>query len=612
MNKTLCIDFGNSKTKVSFFSEAGVIVIPSCTGENSIDSSVTFMGNGSTKIGNSSKYQILTNAISTATSLKRLLVTQIENVEKLHRYNHNSIVVESNSLFYKIGNEKYKPEEIIVLIFKEIKKNTESYLKQEIKEAILTIPASFRYNQRLLLQSACRKAGFKVKRLLNEQTSAVVAYSNFNDIEEKKFLVFDFGSGKLAISIIEVTSSLYQEVASIGNNFFGGEDIDFKIVELLISNFQQNEGIDLSKDKIALLRLKEASENAKKELSENLSTHINIPFICSYNGVEKHLLFNLTREIFEELLDSFVSEVVNLCSEIVRKAKLNYKDIDEIILLGGSSRIPLFQKLLKNLFTNATFRKAHSDDLIAIGAAMQNGHMECKVKEVRTIDVTPCEIGIELKDGRFHKLIESNSIYPLNKLVKISTVRNLQNTVNVIILEEAKENTPNYRRLGQIKLTGLLPAAMGATEIQLKIDIDKNGIINLSVFDTESKIRIFKTLDSIEENFSNEKNFAVNLFNEADKNSTLESKQFIDDNSIPIESAPKLYTINGIGTKIYDDTLYFVIFFIPFFAISRYSLEKQNENMFIFYGRLNLHNWQVIWNCFVFIILFIIFLVIII
>ena len=613
MNKTLCIDFGNSKTKVSVFTEKGPIIVPDKFGENAFATVVAFMSDGTLKIGEPAKSQLLNNPLNTITSLKRFLGVNNKNKRKLQKYCSNNFVFDDNDFVsFKIGENHITSEDVIVLIFKEIKKDAEAFLNQTIKDVILTVPSNFLYNERLLIISACRKAGLSVKRLLTEQSSAAIAYGNKILAEDKKIMIFDFGSGKIDISILEFTPGLYEVLATSGNNYLGGDDLDYKILDYLVENFYLNEGIDLSNDPIALARLKLAAEIAKQELSSYLFSEINLPFIYNADGNHKHLVTKITRELFENLISDIISEIVIICSEILRKSKLNSKDIDEILLVGGSSRIPIIQQVLKNLFGNASLKNVFADETIAIGAAIQSGMLEGKVKESVIVDVVPYPIGVELKGGQFYKIVESNSIFPLNKSIKVTTVRNLQNSIYVNILEENIENSNKFVRLGSLKLVGILPAAMGATEIDLKIDIDKNGIIHVLVIDIESNIRILKTIDTIQDNFQNSKEYAINLFNEADKNSTLESKQFIDDDAQPIERAPYLYTINGIGTKIYDDTLYFVFIFIPLFAISRYSIEKQSENLFRFYGKLNLHNWQIIWNCFISIIFFIFFMLILI
>ena len=513
MNKTLCIDFGNSKSKVSVFTEKGPIIVPNKFGKKYFDSVVAFLNDGTIKIGDSAKSQYLINPLNTITSVKRLLGENNKNFKKLKKYNCYSFVSnDKDFVFFKIGKKEIIPEDVIVLLFEEIKNSAESFLNQTIKDVIITIPSNFHYNDKLLITSACRKVGLSVNRILTEQTSAAIAYGNNNLTEDKKIFVFDFGSGKIDVSIIEFTLGLYEVLATSGNNYLGGDDLDFKILDWLIDTFIQNEGIDLSKDPIALARLKDAAEIAKKELSSNLTSEINLPFIYDDNGSHKHLVCKISRDLFEDMINDVISDVVNICSETLRNSKLNAKEIDEILLVGGSSRIPIIQKVLKNLFGNALLKNSFADEVIAYGAALQSGMLLGKVKESVVVDVIPYAIGVELKGGMFYKIVDSNSIFPLNKSIKISTVKNLQNTIHVNVLEGKSENQKDFTRIGNLKLIGILPAAMGATEIDLNIDIDRNGLVKITVLDIDSKIRKTKILDTMELNLGYDIDYAINIF----------------------------------------------------------------------------------------------------
>jgi molecular chaperone DnaK len=460
------------------------VVIPNSEGHRTTPSVVAFTENGERKIGEPAKRQAITNSKRTVFSIKRFMGETYDRVLKeIDRVPYKVVRGDNNMPRIVIDNRQYSPQEISAMILQKMKKTAEDYLGQEVTEAVITVPAYFSDSQRQATKEAGEIAGLKVRRIINEPTAAALAYGLDKKHKDLKVAVYDLGGGTFDISILELGEGVFEVKSTNGDTHLGGDDFDHEIINWLADEFQKEEGIDLRKDPMALQRLKEAAEKAKIELSSSLETEINLPYIMPVDGIPKHLVKKLTRSKLEQLIDHLVQRTVEPCQKALRDAGLKPSDINEVILVGGSTRIPMVQKLVENIFGRTPSKGVNPDEVVAVGAAIQGGVLTGEVKDVLLLDVTPLSLGIETLGGVMTKLIEANTTIPTRKSEIFSTAADNQTSVEIHVLQGERPLAKDNKTIGRFFLDGLPPAPRGVPQIEVTFDIDANGILNVSAKD---------------------------------------------------------------------------------------------------------------------------------
>ena len=496
MGKIIGIDLGTTNSCVSVFEGNEPVVIANSEGKRTTPSIVGFVEGGERKIGDPAKRQAITNPQKTVYSIKRFMGETYAQCAKEAERVPFKVVDEGGYPRVQIDDRKYTPQEISAMVLQKMKKTAEDYLGQEVTDAVITVPAYFSDSQRQATKEAGQIAGLNVQRIVNEPTAAALAYGIDKANKDMKIAVFDLGGGTFDISILEFGGGVFEVLSTNGDTHLGGDDFDQVIIDWLSSEFKAAEGIDLTKDPMAMQRLKEAAEKAKIELSSTTSTEINLPYITAEGGVPKHLVKTLTRAQFEQLAHSLIQACLVPCQSAIRDAKLSTSDIDEVILVGGSSRIPAVQTLVKNYFGKEPSKGVNPDEVVAIGAAIQGAilNKESGVGDIVLLDVTPLTLGIETMGGVMTKLIDANSTIPCKKSEVFSTAADNQTEVTIHVLQGERPMAAQNKSIGQFNLTGIAPARRGEPQIEVTFDIDANGILSVSAKDKatgkEQKIRI--------------------------------------------------------------------------------------------------------------------------
>uniref|UniRef100_UPI002409BBE9 molecular chaperone DnaK n=1 Tax=Avrilella dinanensis TaxID=2008672 RepID=UPI002409BBE9 len=484
MSKIIGIDLGTTNSCVSVMEGSEPVVIPNAEGKRTTPSVIAFVEGGEIKVGDPAKRQAVTNPKKTVASIKRFMGEKFSSVEK-----------ETGSVAYKVvkgdndtprvdvDGRLYTPQELSAMILQKMKKTAEDYLGQTVSEAVITVPAYFNDAQRQATKEAGEIAGLKVRRIINEPTAAALAYGMDKGNEDKKIAVYDLGGGTFDISILELGDGVFEVLSTNGDTHLGGDDFDQVIINWLADEFNNAEGVDLRKDAMALQRLKEAAEKAKIELSSSTQTEINLPYITATASGPKHLVQTLTRAKFEQLSDSLVKRSMEPCRKSLQDAGLSTSDIDEVILVGGSTRIPIIQEEVEKFFGKKPSKGVNPDEVVAIGAAIQGGVLTGDVKDVLLLDVTPLSLGIETMGGVFTKLIESNTTIPTKKSQIFSTAVDNQPSVEIHVLQGERPMANDNKTIGRFHLDGIPPAQRGVPQIEVTFDIDANGIIQVSATD---------------------------------------------------------------------------------------------------------------------------------
>lgn len=484
MGKIIGIDLGTTNSCVSVFEGNEPVVIANSEGKRTTPSIVAFIEGGERKVGDPAKRQAITNPTQTISSIKRFMGENWDRVQKeVSRVPYSVVKGDNNTPRVEIGDRKYTPQEISSMVLQKMKKTAEDYLGQEVKEAVITVPAYFSDSQRQATKEAGQIAGLEVKRIVNEPTAAALAYGVDKSDKEMKVAVFDLGGGTFDISILEFGGGVFEVLSTNGDTHLGGDDFDQVIINWLVDEFKNDEGADLSKDPMALQRLKEAAEKAKIELSSSTSTEINLPYIMPINNVPKHLVKTLTRAKFEELAHTLIEDCKEPCRKAMQDADLSNSDINEVILVGGSSRIPAIQELVKDFFGKNPSKGVNPDEVVALGAAVQGAVLSDDIKGVVLLDVTPLSMGIETMGGVMTKLIDANTTIPCKKSETFSTAADNQTEVTIHVLQGERPMASQNKSIGQFNLAGIAPARRGVPQIEVAFDIDANGILNVSAKD---------------------------------------------------------------------------------------------------------------------------------
>jgi molecular chaperone DnaK len=546
MGKIIGIDLGTTNSCVAVMEGNDAVVISNSEGKRTTPSIVGFLNDGERKIGDSAKRQAVTNPDKTIYSVKRFIGSKFsESKKEGEKMPYKVVKGDNDSPRIEIGGKKYTPQEISAMILQKMKQTAEDYLGEKITEAVITVPAYFDDSQRQATKEAGEIAGLEVKRIINEPTAAALAYGMDRKSEDKIIAVFDLGGGTHDVSILDLGDGVFEVLSTDGDTHLGGDDFDNTIIDYLISEFKNETGIDISKDSMSVQRLRESAEKAKIELSSSSQTEINLPYLTADSTGPKHLTKTLSRSKFEQLTEDLVKRTIEPCKTALKNARLNVGDIDEVILVGGSTRIPAVQKAVKEFFGKEPSKSVNPDEVVALGAAIQGGVLGGDVKDVLLLDVTPLSLGIETMGGVFTKLIEANTTIPSKKSQIFSTAVDNQPSVEIHVLQGERAMAVDNKTIGRFHLDGLPPAMRGVPQIEVTFDIDANGIINVSAIDKGtnkeqsiriesssglSKEEIEKMKAEAEENAEKDKKLKeeVELMNSAD-NLIFQSKKTLDD-----------------------------------------------------------------------------------
>ena len=535
MGKIIGIDLGTTNSAMAAVEAGEPRILENEEGGRTTPSVVSVSKSGDRLAGLLAKRQAVTNAENTIFSVKRLVGRSFSDSEVVKDKEWLPYKLQASSqsgVEVKMADKWHRPEEISAMILQKLKHDAEARLSQKIEEAIITVPAYFNDSQRKATKDAGEIAGFKVKRIINEPTAAALAYG-FNKRKNEQIAVYDFGGGTFDISILEVGDDVIEVKSTDGDTHLGGDDFDQKIIQWLVSEFKKESGIDISKDFLALQRLKDAAEKAKHELSSTIETEINIPFITSDSGGPKHLLMKFGRAKLEELVRSYIERSIEISKRALKAAKMEPSEIEEVILVGGQTRMPAIQAAVKNLFGREPNKSINPDEVVALGAAIQGGILQGEVKDVLLLDVTPLSFGIETLGGVMTKLIEKNTTIPVSRSQIFSTAADTQTSVEIHILQGEREMAADNKTLGRFMLDGIPPAARGIPQIEVSFDIDANGILNVKAKDKatgkEQKIRIEASSGLSKDEIEKMKTDAqIHAEEDRQKKETIESKNAAD------------------------------------------------------------------------------------
>lgn len=484
MSKIIGIDLGTTNSCVSVMEGNEPVVIANSEGRRTTPSIVGFLKDGERRVGDPAKRQAITNPKNTVYSIKRFMGEKYDKlIDEYKRVPYDVVKGDNNTPRIKIEDRLYTPQEISAIVLQKMKQTAEDYLGQTVKEAVITVPAYFDDSQRQATKEAGEIAGLTVKRIINEPTAAALAYGLDKKNKDMKIAVFDLGGGTFDISILELGDGVFEVKSTNGDTHLGGDDFDHVIIDWLAAEFKKDEGLDLTKDPMALQRLKEAAEKAKIELSSSTSTEINLPYIMPVDGIPKHLVKTLTRSMFEQLADKYINATIKPCERALQDAGLTVSDIDEVLLVGGSTRIPAIQQKVEEFFGKAPSKGVNPDEVVAIGAAIQGGVLTGEVTDVLLLDVTPLSLGIETMGGVMTKLIEANTTIPSKKTETFTTAADNQPSVEIHVLQGERSIAQHNKTIGRFHLDGIPPAPRGVPQIEVTFDIDANGILQVSAKD---------------------------------------------------------------------------------------------------------------------------------